>query len=123
MVRDVQAATAPDAAVPRQPGAHGDSLFVDQDGRPYHLADPSVDASSAQRAAAAGALVVWDPCGCGGYCGYEWLDAEQRSGLGSVVPRIRNTKKRRGRIALYTGEHGGALLLVEESVTWGSTIS
>ena len=115
MVRDVQAATAPDVAVARHPGAHGDSLFVDQDGRPYRLADPSIDASSAQRAAAAGALVVWDPCGCGGYCGYEWLDAEQRSGLGSVVPR--------GRIALYTGEHGGALLFVEESVTWGSTIT
>lgn len=122
MVRDVQD-SAPDGEATCQPGAHGDGRFVYQKGRTYRLTDPSIDPPTAQRAAAAGAVVVWDPCGGGGYCGYQWLDAEQRSTLGSVLPRIRNTKKRRGRIALYEDDSGDAPLLVEESVTWGAAIS
>lgn len=114
---------APEAAAQCQPGAHGDSSFVDQTGRRYQLTEPSIDAPTAQRAAAAGALIVWDPCGCGGYCGYQWLDPEQARKLGSVLPRIRNTKRRRGCIALYADDNGRELMLVEESVTWGSTIS
>ena len=114
---------APEGEAACPPGAHGDDCFVDLVGEHYRLIDDSIDAPRAQRAAAAGALIVWDPCACGGYCGYQWLDPEQTRQLGSALPRIRNTKKRRGRIALYRNDRACKLLLVEESVVWGSTIS
>ncbi len=122
LVREVET-RVPDAPAALAPGLHGDEEFVDQAGRRYRLTAPSVDQPTAQRAAAGGAVVVWDPCGCGGYCGYEWLDPAQVRHLSSALPQVRNTKRHRGCIALYTDEAGGELLLVEGSVIWGSTIA
>jgi hypothetical protein len=42
--------------------------------------DDDISPSHALTLQHAGALVPWDACGCGGYCGFDWLGAERRAG-------------------------------------------
>jgi hypothetical protein len=74
----------------------------------------------------AGALVVWDPCGCGGYCGYDWLDVDRRQALlRAERPRIgrRPKKGRWGSVSLWRSGSGIELLLATADVRWGAELA
>ena len=107
-----------------QPGFQADGSVVAPDGRTYRSSARDISAADAFTAAAAGARVAWDPCGCGGYCGLTWFDeADVARMVTAGRPQIRRTKKARGAISEYRSDHGRVLLLAEEAVRWGSFLA
>ncbi|WP_421732449.1 hypothetical protein [Cellulomonas sp.] len=107
-----------------KPGVHADGTVVAPGGRAYTVAAHDISSAAAFDAAAAGAQVAWDPCGCNGYCGLTWFDeAEVARMVAEGRPQIRRTKKAYGSIAEYRSEDGRVLLLVEESVRWGDFLA
>ncbi|WP_344260914.1 hypothetical protein [Streptomyces sodiiphilus] len=124
------------AAVPREPapdpvtdeparaGRRDDGTMADPAGRVYTCVRETVSATAALAAAAAGAVVVWDPCGCGGGCGFRWLgEAETARLVASGPPRIRCNKRRNGNISLWRSADGTVLLLAEDAVFWGDVLA
>lgn len=80
--------------------------------------------SQALDLAGAGAAVAWDPCGCGGYCGFTWFDQQQVDRLVAAgAPTIRHTKRRRGNISEWASEDGRALVVAEDDVHWADLLS
>jgi hypothetical protein len=93
-------------------------------GRTHRETVDELSAAAAFDAAAAGALVAWDPCGCNGYCGLIWFDrADVARMVAAGRPHIRRTKKAFGSIAEYRSDDGHVLLLVEQRVRWGGFLS
>ncbi|MCC2317917.1 hypothetical protein [Cellulomonas chengniuliangii] len=120
-VRATPAAPASDSG---QPGIYADGKVVAPGGRAYTKIASDISSAAAFEAAAEGAQVVWDPCGCGGYCGLTWFgEADVARMVASGRPNIRQTKKARGSIAEYRSEDRRVLLLVEDAVRWGDLLA
>ncbi|MBO9555898.1 hypothetical protein [Cellulomonas sp.] len=112
-------------STPRQPleapaaGTLVDGVLTDPDGREYRRVEDTLTANRALALAAAGAVVVWDSCGCGGYCGFEWFSAQDVKAMAaSGAPVIRNTKRARGNVSEWRSRSGDVLLLAEDDVRW-----
>ncbi|PJE94215.1 hypothetical protein CUT44_28475 [Streptomyces carminius] len=115
-----------DEAVPAGPGPgrRRDGTMVDPRGRVHEQVRETVSASRALAAAASGALVVRDPCGCGGGCGFRRPDAEEVAALvRSGPPRVRNDKRHVGNVSEWHAADGSVLLLAEEAVHWGESLA
>ena len=100
--------------------------LVGPDGDVFVSVQTEVSPDQAVRAIRAGALVVWDRCGCGGYCGLDWLDADRRQVLLTAErPRIgrRPKKGRWGNVSLWMSGSGIQLLLAEAHVRWGTELA
>ena len=121
IVASTKAAPSTDPA-PLRVGHQTNGTFVDRDGHVYSLVEDSIDGARAQAAAADGATIVWDPCGCGGACGFQWIDGTAARRLGSVTPKIADTKRRKGSVGLWQSDKGTTLLLLEDAVSWGNEI-
>jgi hypothetical protein len=69
--------------------------------------------------------VAWDACGCGGYCGFDWLGAERRGALLKAErPRIGGRKKgQQGNLSLWRSQQGVELILAEAHVRWGGELA
>ncbi len=99
IVREVQSAPEPPEPE-RAPGLYVDE-FVDRDNRHYVLVNEDVSEDGAFEAAETGALVVWDPCGCGGHCGMQWFTADDvRRMTASGKPTISRTTSARLRVGV-----------------------
>ena len=73
-----------------------------------------------------GALVVWDACGCGGYCGFDWLGAGRRDALVHAGPPRIGGRARRGQwgsMSRWRCDDGTDLLLAENHVRWGHELA
>jgi hypothetical protein len=107
----------------RRVGLSIDGVLTDPAGRQYtRVAD--VSAERALEVAAAGAVVVWDPCGCGGGCGFDWCSAtEVQQLVASGPPVVANSRRLRGNISEWRTASGAALLLAEDMVRWGNRMS
>lgn len=66
-----------------------------------------------------GALVAWDPCGCGGGCGLTWLDDDARQRLGQATPDVRPSKRYEGALVRWQNAEDRNLLVVQWPVQWG----
>jgi hypothetical protein len=101
-----------------------DSSPRDPFGRRYDLVDASLSPGRALELVARGAAVAWDPCGCGGFCGYVWLD---RAAVGELVasgrPRLPRKKDRWGRLSRWQADDGTDLVLAEADVRWGAHLA
>jgi hypothetical protein len=118
IVGEVESTPIP-AAEPTGPGLGRDGVFTDPVGRQYTCVAEDLSPGRALELATAGAVVVWDPCGCEGYCAYEWFSAEEvRDMVASGPPSIRNNRRHRGTISEWRSASGAVLLLAEEAVTW-----
>lgn len=122
MVGEVRGRPAAEPAK-RRPGMWG-RIFVDRAGREYELVDDAVAPGLAREAARTGAQVVWDSCGCGGGCGWDWCTAEDvaemaRSGLPVIAP---GTPGSEGSVRAYRAADGAVLLVVTGSVTWSTRL-
>jgi hypothetical protein len=71
----------------------------------------------------AGALVAWDPCGCGGDCGLTWLDDVVRGRLAAALPDVRPSKRYSGAITSWRDKDGHELLVVQWPVQWRDELS
>ena len=109
---DQDATTPP----PPRPGLHGPAQLVDREGRTYAAVE-AISAKRAQELAQAGAAIVYDPCGCGGYCGLTWFDPQdvnrmvaagrQTSGAGAAASRSGERRAARFTCSWKTTSSGG----------------
>ncbi len=108
-------------AKPLTAGLHGETL-VDQQGKHYRFKRDDLTPAEALALAAAGALVVWDSCSCGGYCGLQWFGREEvRKMVLSGEPRIRK-KNYWEEIWEMRSADGGCILLVLGDAHWGNLL-
>ena len=100
-----------------RPGLH-DGRLVAPNGRVDELADGRLSPKRAQELVAAGAPVVFDDCGCNGYCGLGWPNDEERRRLARCSPpRVR--RKRFGRLEEWRTREGSPVVFVSGDVHWG----
>lgn len=105
---------------PTETGMYPDGTVLAPDVRRYRMAATDIPPDDAWAAAAAGAIAAWDPCGCGGYCGFTWFDEADVVGMAALGrPTIRRTKRAHGSISEYRSADGRILLLVGGDVGWG----
>ena len=105
-----------------KPGLFNGELLYDPEGRELtSTSDRALEPTEVRAAVLAGARVVWDSCGCGGYCNtLVWPDpAVLRREAERSSPRFR--KNDPGRVDLLTGA-GGDVLLVSGGMRWGEAI-
>ena len=121
MVDELKA--TPSVPTAEAPGICADGRVITPAGRVYLKRVGDISSADAFDAAAAGAQLAWDACGCNGYCGLTWFDeAEVARMVASGRPTIRRTKKAYGSIAEYRSDDGRVLLLVEQDVRWGDLL-
>ena len=113
--------SAPVQPPPRRPGLYGDEL-VGPEGRVYRQVGQEPTSERAMQIIHGGGQVVVDACGCGGYCGLQWLSAAEVSGLtANGLPLPGRTRKRRrtgGCLHEFVGADGERVLLLSGDVRW-----
>jgi hypothetical protein len=105
-----------------RPGLFNDDKLYDPEGRELMAnSDRALEPKEVRAAVLAGARLVWDSCGCGGYCNsLEWPDmVALRHEAESSSPRFR--KNNPVRVELLTGS-GGDVLLASGGMQWGDVI-
>ena len=101
------------------PGHYSGVILYDLAGHPLHqVNDRALDTEEIRTAVLDGARLVWDACGCGGYCNeLEWPEVVQlRNEAAKAAPRFR--KNDRAHVTRLTGA-GGDVLLVAGGLRWG----
>ncbi|MCM0639522.1 hypothetical protein [Cellulomonas wangsupingiae] len=104
-----------------EPEADG---VTDPEGTRWRPSRSSISEAQAHALLQGGARVAWDPCGCGGYCGFTWFGPDDTSRLmASGTPVVRNTKRRRGNISEWTAGDGRVLVVAEAAVRWADLMA
>lgn len=123
VLRDVEGELAASTRPKLKPGLH-DDCFVDQTGVEYAICEEEITADRAHDLAAAGAIVVWDPCGCGGFCGFTWFAPDDVAVMvRSGPPTIRNNKRSSALISEWRSDAGETLLLANQDVRWADLLA
>lgn len=116
VIKEVQ--EGPSGAEPEYDGV------VDPEGVRWLPSKIRISAGQAHALAESGARVAWDPCGCGGYCGFTWFSAEEVAQLVAAgTPTVRSTKQRRGNISEWQASDGLVLVVAEDAVRWGDLLA
>jgi hypothetical protein len=105
-----------------EPGVFNGTTLYDPEGREVAPADGrSLSPREVRAAVLGGARLVWDPCGCGGYCNnLAWPDeVALRRQARLSPPRFR--KNHPVDVVVLTGA-GGTVLLASGGVQWGDVI-
>jgi hypothetical protein len=99
----------------------GETLFDLSGNRLTEVDGRSLQADEVRAAVLKGAVVVWDQCGCGGYCNaLIWPDAvELRREAVRSAPRPR--KNNRDRVTRLVGA-GGEVLMIAGGYRWGDLL-
>jgi len=109
-----------DQPAPRAPEFGG---VVDPSGVRWVPSKPSISATEAHGLAQAGAAVAWDPCGCGGHCGFTWFSVSEVARLVAAgTPTVRNTKRHQGNLSLWLSGQDRVLVVAEDAVRWGDLL-
>jgi hypothetical protein len=96
---------------------------VDPSGRRWHQHVARITPARALELASQGATVAWDPCGCGGYCPFDWFGVDDVAALvASGKPSIRAKKNTWGNLSEWITSDGDVLVVAELSVRWGALI-
>jgi hypothetical protein len=100
------------------------SGVVDPGGTRWHQQLAEISPARALELAKERAPIAWDPCGCGGFCGFDWYAAEDVARMVAAgTPKVRHTKRKRGNLSVWTNEAGAVLVVAEDAVQWGDVIS
>lgn len=102
-----------------KPGVFNGSTLYDPEGRELVPTDGrALEPAGVQLAVLAGARLVWDACGCGGYCNdLEWPDrVALRKEAERSLPRFRKSDP--VKVEVLTGS-GGDVLLASGRIRWG----
>jgi hypothetical protein len=108
------------------PNTHTGSGLLSPDGRTFDRVQREIAPNDAVMLLRSGALVVWDACGCGGYCGFDWLGAARRNALlNADPPRIGGRARRAqwGSMSHWRCDDGTDLLLAANHVRWGQELA
>lgn len=102
----------------------GSDRLVDPTGREHTRVVHDLGPAAALRAAAEGAQVVSDPCGCDGSCGLDWLAADEVARLvASGPPAVRRRKDPVAHISAWAADDGAVVLMVVGTVRWGDVLA
>ena len=119
IVESVEVRPTPEAAP--VPGLHG-NVLIDAALRRYELVRDDLSAEEAHALAQSGARLVWDSCGCGGYCEVKWFSAEEVRSMASTGPPKLHRKKRHEAIAEMRADDGSCVILVNGDPKWGNAL-
>lgn len=108
--------------VPWQPGMQANGTFRDRVGRVFTEVDDEVIPVEARQMLEAGAVLVWDRCGCGGGCGLMWVPATRLGELITTYPVLHRTRLGSGAMSAWKAKDGTSLLFLQSSITWGRVI-
>ena len=103
-------------------GIGRDGLFTDVSGRRYELIEESLPAPDALALVRSADVVVVDNCGCGGDCGFDWLDKAQIAHLASVGEPVIRSKRGVSRVSTWESADGTQLMLISGNVVWGPDV-
>ena len=103
-------------------GIGRDEAFTDSSGRRYELVDDKVSAAEALARIASADVVAWDDCGCGGDCGFVWLDKAQIAALAAAGEPITH-RRQPGHVSTWQSADGAQLVLISGKVLWGTVIA
>ena len=107
-------------AAAERPSAGG---TTDPDGTSWLPVAARIDPGRALSLAAAGARVAWDPCGCGGYCGFDWFSPTEVARLVAAgIPVVRNNRRKYGSLSEWASEDGRSLVVAEAFVRWADLL-
>ena len=124
VVQAVRTAPAPPAAEPPRGQLVGHDRLVDPAGREFVRITHDVSPARALAAVVEGAQVVWDACGCDGYCGLDWLDASQVARLVAAgAPEPRRRKDRVSHLSAWVSDDGSVVLMAVADVHWGDVLA
>lgn len=104
------------------PGRYSGTTLYDLEGHPLdETAGLPLQPEEIRAAVLAGARLVWDSCGCGGYCNnLIWPDpVALRREAGRSAPHFR--RRDPARVELLTGA-GGDVLLAAGGLRWGDLL-
>ncbi len=115
--------TAPKPQIPlRTDIAAG--VLVGPDGRVWERVADDVPADRALELVRRGAAVAWDGCGCAGYCGLDWLSAEDLARLAAGgIPRVSHKSIPWSGLSKWTTSADERLLLATGDVRWGRRLA
>lgn len=100
------------------------SGVVDPSGNRWHQHLADISPTQALELAKNGASIAWDPCGCGGYCGFDWYGAAEVARMVAAgTPKVRCTKRRKGNLSQWANAEGSILVVAEDAVQWGDVIN
>lgn len=116
---------APRAPPPEPPRGQlsGRDQLVDLQGRRHERVCASIGPAAALERAAAGAQVVWDPCGCGGYCGLRWFHAGEVARMVAAGRPSVHRKDPVAHLSAWAADDGSEVLLAVASVRWGGLLA
>jgi hypothetical protein len=98
------------------------SGVVDPSGRRWHRDEAEVSPARALELAGDGASVAWDNCGFG-CCDFYWYTPEDVARMVAAgTPKVRQTKRRKGILSVWTSGDGDILVVAEDTVQWGDVI-
>jgi len=124
VVVDVRAMTSAPvtstAGLQEKAGLQEDDSFADRSGRSYALVDDRLTAADVTDRASKGALIVWDSCGCGGYCELSWLEpADIVQLVATGAPKVPRKYRYLCEFSEWRAADGSTLVLVQGPVEWG----
>lgn len=109
-----------DAPAPRQAETGG---VRDPSGTYWVQSKEEISPDEALTSVSDGALVAYDPCGCGGSCGFRWFTPDELTRLlRSGAPVVRRTKRHRGNLSEWVSADGGVLVVAEDAVRWADLL-
>lgn len=112
-------AAAPTARA--RPGELAGAVLWDRSGREFRVAVAAIPGSRAQQLAGLGAQIAWDTCGCGGYCGRDWVEGEDLARfLSGPAPRVLSKDRSWSGVAEWRAGDGAPLVLLSGSVRFGA---
>lgn len=120
VVAEARAAVPAPPPAPPCPGWY-DGEIVERDGTVWVRVERGISVAAAHRLVVAGARVVWDPCGCGGYCTPTWVD---RAGLVAMTARRPDVPRDRdASFDHYADQRHGVLVVVSGDVSWAGVLA
>jgi hypothetical protein len=97
-----------------------DGKIVVPSGTHYEYVGKLSPSAAAKAVQSAEAVVAYDGCGCGRYCGFEWFTDERvepfRHAGSPVIKPNKNLPT--GSMSEWRAEDGGVLILLEGAVRW-----
>lgn len=99
------------------------SGVVDPGGTRWRQDLAEISPARALELAKQGAPIAWDPCGCGGFCGFDWYAADDIARMVAAgTPTVSHTKRKRGNLSVWKNQAGEVLVVAEDAVQWGGVI-
>jgi hypothetical protein len=116
---EIVAQTKADPATVRE---HG-TFWGDPERVGYELVTDELSPEDASALVRRGVNVVYDPCGCGGYCGLDWLSADELTGLAKAAPPVlRPNRHGIAALELWQSRAGKQLIVTAVDVYWGDVL-